>query len=395
MSILKDKHLWIAPIAALAIIFLFCLTQFPTVQPQPKELPIAIVNADEGVQIPNQPEVNMGKTVVDMMQKLSASTTEETSAVKWVNVANEDIVREGLNNQEYYAALILPKDFSAKIVSLQSPQPASPQAQIYINQGMNAVAATMTIQMLNGIVDNMNNNIRSQLLDGMEKQGVTLQPKQVTALATPVTRQVTNINETGENTGGGNEPISFFQPLWIGSLIAAVMLFMFGKRHSSDNRKVNISIKFIQIIMACLASLVAGFGLTLIEMSVIGFAIPQFAQTAMFLSITSLSFILMVLAVLSWTGLGGIGIFVLLLFFGAPLLTMPFEMLPTFYQNWVHPWLPMRFMVDGIREILFFGKGIEWNEPLAALIYIGIVSIVVILLSALKPKSKQLSEIDI
>jgi uncharacterized phage infection (PIP) family protein YhgE len=50
----KNKLVLVSPIIALAVIFIFSLTLFPSVQPQPKNLPIAIVNEDEGMEIPNQ-----------------------------------------------------------------------------------------------------------------------------------------------------------------------------------------------------------------------------------------------------------------------------------------------------------------------------------------------------
>ncbi len=151
------------------LLFLFfSLTLFPTVQPQPKNLPIAIVNEDQGVEIPNQPKMNMGQTIVDNMKKTSKS--EEEPAVKWVEVKNKEVVQKGLNNQEYYAALVIPKDFSTKQASLRTPQPSSPEVEIFINQGMNTAASSMAGQMLNGIVDNMNNTVRTQLLDGLKSK---------------------------------------------------------------------------------------------------------------------------------------------------------------------------------------------------------------------------------
>ena len=78
-------------------------------------------------------------------------------------------------------------------------------------------------------------------------------------------------------------------------------------------------------------------------------------DTALFLSIT-FSFFLMISAVLSLVGLKGIGLFALLLFFGAPLLSLAPEMLSPFYQDWVYSWLPMKFMIEGLREIFFFEK---------------------------------------
>lgn len=57
----KNKLFTAAPIIELIAIFIFSLTLFPSVHPQPKNLPIAVVNEDEGVAIPGQPEMNMGK----------------------------------------------------------------------------------------------------------------------------------------------------------------------------------------------------------------------------------------------------------------------------------------------------------------------------------------------
>ena len=206
--------------------FYFSLTLFPTVQPQPKNLPIAVVNEDQGVEIPNQPKMNMGQTIVDNMKK--TSKLEEEPAVKWVEVKNKEAVQKGLNNQEYYAALVIPKDFSTKQASLRTPQPSSPEVEIFINQGMNTAASTMAGQMLNVIVDNMNNTVRAQLLDGVKAKGATLTTDQAAKLVTPITKKVTNVNEIGKNSANGNAPISLFQPLWIASLAsAAIILWQF------------------------------------------------------------------------------------------------------------------------------------------------------------------------
>ena len=56
----------------------------------------------------------------------------------------------------------------------------------------------MAGQMLNGIVDNMNNTVRTQLLDGLKAKGATLTADQVSNVVTPITKKVTNVNETGK-----------------------------------------------------------------------------------------------------------------------------------------------------------------------------------------------------
>jgi YhgE/Pip-like protein len=381
-NMFKNKLLLLSPVIALLVVFIFSLTLFPTVQPQPKNLPIAIVNEDQGVEIPNQPKMNMGQTIVDNMKK--TSKLEEEPAVKWVEVKNKEAVQKGLNNQEYYAALVISKDFSTKQASLRTPQPSSPEVEIFINQGMNAAASTMAGQMLNVIVDNMNNTVRAQLLDGVKAKGATLTTDQAARLVTPITKKVTNVNEIGKNSANGNAPISLFQPLWIASLASAAIIFMAIHKIPVGSRKENFVLKVKQIITGAVAAVVVGFGLTWIADGMVGLNISNFTDTALFLSITSFSFFLMISAVLSLVGLKGIGVFALLLFFGAPLLSLAPEMLSPFYQDWVYSWLPMRFMIEGLREIFFFGKGLSWSTPVIVLIWIGAVSIVIILVTALK-----------
>ncbi|ONG98197.1 YhgE/Pip domain-containing protein [Bacillus cereus] len=378
----KNKLLLLSPVIALLVVFIFSLTLFPTVQPQPKNLPIAVVNEDQGVEIPNQPKMNMGQTIVDNMKK--TSKLEEEPAVKWVEVKNKEAVQKGLNNQEYYAALVIPKDFSTKQASLRTPQPSSPEVEIFINQGMNTAASTMAGQMLNSVVDNMNNNVRKQILEGLKAKGATLTADQVSNVVTPITKKVTNVNEIGKNSANGNAPISLFQPLWIASLASAAIIFMAIHKIPVGSRKENFVLKVKQIITGAVVAVVVGFGLTWIADGMVGLNISNFTDTALFLSITSFSFFLMISAVLSLVGLKGIGVFALLLFFGTPLLSLAPEMLSPFYQDWVYAWLPMRFMIEGLREIFFFGKGLSWSTPVIVLIWIGVVSIVIILATALK-----------
>lgn len=378
----KNKLLLLSPVIALLVVFIFSLTLFPTVQPKPKNLPIAIVNEDQGVEIPNQPKMNMGQTIVDNMKKTSKS--EEEPAVKWVEVQNKEAVQKGLNNQEYYAALVITKDFSTKQASLRTPQPSSPEVEIFINQGMNTAASTMAGQMLNAIVDNMNNTVRTQLLEGLKAKGATLTADQVSNVVTPITKKVTNVNEIGKNSANGNSPMSLFQPLWIASLASSAIIFIAISKMPVGTRKENFVLKLKQIVTGAIATLVIGFGLTWIADGMVGLNIPNFTDTALFLSITSFCFFLMISAVLSLVGLKGIGIFALLLFFGAPLLALAPEMMSPFYQDWVYAWLPIRFMIEGLREIFFFGKGLAWNTPLTVLVWIGVVSMVIILGTALK-----------
>lgn len=377
-----SKKIVFLPFITLAIVFIFSLTLFPSVQPTPKNMPIAIVNEDEGGTIPQKGSIQMGNQMVDAMK--DRMKQEDEPAVQWVEVKSKKAMLKGMDEQKYYGALVIPKDFTAKQLSLQTPKPQSAELQLYSNQGMNGMAAAASLQILNGIVDQMNQKAQQKVMEGLEEQQAMLTPKQAMVIATPLIKNVEMVHEVGANSGNGNAPTLLFQPLWIATLLFTALLFLASRKADATNIQHNIARKLEQILLGAIAAFFIGFSLTWLAQSMLDMHIPNFLGTALFLTIVSFSFFLMILAVLSLVQIKGIALFVLLLFFGAPLLPMAPEMMPTFYANWIHPWLPMRFMIDGLRELFFFEQKIVWSGPVAILTGIGVVSAIVLLLTALK-----------
>ncbi|MDQ0185162.1 YhgE/Pip-like protein [Cytobacillus kochii] len=388
MKIFKDKLTLATPILAFVIMFIFSLTLFPTVNPTPENLPVAIVNEDEGMEVNNQGSINIGETMVENIREAGSSTDDDEAAVKWVEVKNKEKVVEGLDNQEYYAALVIPKDFSEKQASLKTNHPANPEIDIIINQGMNAAASSMANQMLNQMVDQLNQQLRAQIFAELKTADTAVSVSQAEVLAEPIAVNHQNVNAVGENSANGNAPVSLFQPLWIAVMAIAAILFIAVNKMTVHSRKENITIKVGQIVIGLFASLIIGFGLPWLAEDLVGMNIPSFMDTALFLSATSFCFFLMILAVLSLLGIKGIAIFALLLFFGAPLLSMAPEMMSSFHQTWIYSWLPMRFLVEGLRELFYFGQSFSW-DLISVQFWIGLVSIIVIFLTALKLKPKK------
>lgn len=383
---MKNKFFILAPVVAIVVMFIFILTLFPSVQPTPKNLPVAIVNEDVGVTIPQQGEVNLGNTLVKTIQQATANAEDEP-AIKWIVVDSKAALEKGLQNKDYYAALYVPEDFSAKQASLRSPNPTNPELEILINQGMNATVANVTTQALSGIVDNMNNMMRKQILDTFAAQNMTLTAEQAAAIATPITKVVTIVHGAGENMGGGNMPVNLFQPLWIGSIATSLLLFFAVQKSQAKTKKSALLQRFIQIGIGFIAACFIGFGLPFLADQMVGFHIPDYSETALFLTITAAAFIMMIVAVLSYIGLAGIVVFILLLFFSAPLLALAPEMMSSFYRDYVYSWLPMRFMIDGLKDIFFFGTGVTW-ENTKVFVWIFIVGSILIIASAFMPKKE-------
>lgn len=383
----QNRTLIIAPIAALLAALLFSLILIPSINPSPKEMPVAIVNLDAGIDVPDVGKMNMGNTIVENISKAMSADPLKTPVVKFITVSSEDEVKAGMNDKEYYAAIIIPSDFSMKQASFQTPSPVSPELTIYINQGMNQTAATLLTTVLNGMVDGINTQIRTQFFAEIEKNGATLSVAQATVMVNPIARNVVTVNEVGANSAGGNAPMSLFQPIWMACIVAVIMLQMYFSKLTLHNKKERTLALLTRAGVGIATAFIVGFGFTWMVSNVIGLNIPNFTATALILTFAYCCFFFMMSAVLSWLGQPGMLIFVLLLFFGAPLLALPQEFMPSFYRDFVNPWLPMRFMISTVRDSLYFGKGFYWSKEMLTLLWIGLGGLVIMFTSVFKKSS--------
>ena len=110
MNIFKSKLLWFAPIAAILLLVIFSLAFYPAFNPKPKQIPIAVVNNDKGIDIQSN-KVNIGKTIEDKLMDSDSDT------VKWIKVKKESDIKKGLNDNKYYGAAIFNKNFSKNAMS--------------------------------------------------------------------------------------------------------------------------------------------------------------------------------------------------------------------------------------------------------------------------------------
>ena len=100
------------------------------------QLKVALANSDEGVQgsiIPYR--VNVGERVISELSK--------SDKIGYVATSEDDAV-DGVSSGEYYAAVVIPRDFSAKLLSVLASDPTHPQLDYYVNQKRNAIASIVT-----------------------------------------------------------------------------------------------------------------------------------------------------------------------------------------------------------------------------------------------------------
>lgn len=410
MNIFKSKLLWIAPIAILIILAIFSIGFYPAYNPQPKEMPIAIVNHDEGTSIQSK-DINIGENLED---KLKDSNYDE---IKWINVDSEKEARKGLDEQKYFGAAIFEEDFSknamsktqkivmdnkkqemedkvksGEIPAAQSKQMQQKMAQESSNQditvkqaqfktltnsGANMQASQMSSNMLKGIGDNLNKQISKQSLDTLDQQNVQIDASDIKDITTPVNVINKKVNEVKDHQASGNAPFLMFMPVWISSIVASLLLF-FAFRTSNN---VEISQRIIasvgQMIVGVITAFVGGFGYVYFMSGVLGFDFPDINKIAIYISISILGFMGLILGVMTWLGMKSIPIFFIAMFFSMQLVTSPKQMLPKFYQDYIVDWNPFTHYAEYLRELLYMHQSLEMNSTMwmfVGFIIFGIIS---------------------
>ena len=96
---------------------------------------VAVASDDPGVTIDGV-TVNIGDQIIS---NLKANTT-----IGWVFTDSTQEAIDGVYSGDYYAALVLPSDFTSDMVSFLSDSLEHPQIQYYCNQKKNAIAPKIT-----------------------------------------------------------------------------------------------------------------------------------------------------------------------------------------------------------------------------------------------------------
>jgi len=336
----KNKFLILPFVAVLVVSLIFLSAQIPSAKVSPKNVPVAIVNEDSG---------SMGEMIQGMLLQ------NAPEAVKLIPYDSVEAMQEGMKQRETYAGLVIPANYSAQIQSLQTEAPEAAVLNIHINEGANAtVAATMETN-LKGIAAGISANVSAQIMQGLQGAGVPISADKVTLLANPVTTNIVKENAVGKL---GSVPSALFVPVWISSLLGAIMLYFAGNKRSFKDRKELLSFQLIQSVIPIIYGFFVGYVVTWYSTWVLGYEFDSINNVAILMSLAVISFVYMILSLVSWLKLPIIAVFALLMFFGLPLIQLIPEMLPSFYSDYILPWLPFRYLTEAFKELLYFGEGV-------------------------------------
>ncbi|EFM08578.1 YhgE/Pip N-terminal domain protein [Paenibacillus curdlanolyticus YK9] len=378
MALLKQKMVWIGLLILMLVFVIFGAAMMGSVvSVKPKNVPVALVVLDQSVDLPTGGKLAIGET---LKEKLTAN---KQLPLTWTVVATEEEARAGLDDREYYGALVLPADLSAGVASIMSPTPKAATALVIANEGLNSQAATVVKQGLGLAIKMVNTELSKSMLEQMGKATGQIPVASAQALLSPINVTEETVHAVGTNNATGNAPGMLTQIMWMGSLVTAMVLFL----SNGSARKTGAGRWGTLIAQPIVGTVFVGFGsgfLVWMASSWYGMELAQATATWMFLWLAGSAFFLLQSALLNWIGFPAMGILVLLMFFSMPLLNMAPEFLSAASHDWIYSWTPLKFVAVGLREVMYFGGLGAASDNAAVLWSIAGGFLVLLLLSGLK-----------
>lgn len=374
MRLFKEKLAWAAPIAVILIIALFSVNLFAQGNPQVKNLPVALIVNDEGEHV---------NTVRSAIEQMSKGTDGEDPMLAFTIEKEEDI-EDLFDDKKYYAALVIPEGYNDTLQNAITNNSAA-TLQVYINQGFNMTGANYAKTALNGLITQLSNQYSKNFIAQMH--GQQIDANQASVLVNPIVSEEKVFNAITASTANGSAPTLMAVPAWVGALIGGFIVFLATSnilKKELLTRKQLLSLMGNQVLFGIIIALFSGFTVATLG-SIAGINMPSYFLVGSFVSFAAFCFFLLVLAITAWIGKPAITLFMVVMLLGMGVLMTPQEMLPSFFVNFIRPWVPLRFASEGLREIFYFGSGFYTGGSFNTILGIGIVGLVIYLLSIFRP----------
>ena len=312
----------------------------PMARMDPRDIPVAVVNLDQGTVSPLGP-INAGHDVVDSL----LAQAEGGGAMRITVLEDERAAMEGLDDNDFYALVMVPVDFSTSALASRAGQGEMSPIHVTINQGKNPMVASMLQPAFAGMSD-----------AGSE---------------TEITLEISYHNPVPAELGmvANFAPTMFVLFVYISSYSTAIVTNNMLPLRNGGRRET--------ILSQLGAILIAAVGIGVVGSAVLGWLIDielSFVDVAVYLALGSVAFMSLVIGALNWFGTRGMIIPVLILLLGMGTANLPYEFLPNFWQNWIYPWMPLRFLAEGARALLFQGAGM-WSPSMTAIAIIAAIGL--------------------
>ncbi len=339
---------------------------------------MAFIVIDEGEHV---------EAVKAAVEQMSKGVDGAEPVIAFTNEKEENI-EDLFDDKKYYAALVVPEGYNNAVQNTMiDNSPAT--LQVFINQGFNMTGANFAKTALNGLVSQISNQYSTNYL--AQLGDTQIDAAKATVLVNPIVAEEKVFNPITASTANGAAPTLMAVPAWVGALIGGFILFLVTSniyKNEMLTRKQTLRLMAGQILFGVIIALFSGFTVATLA-SLAGINMPSYFLVALFVSFAAFCFFLLVSAITAWIGKPAITLFMVVMLLGMGVLMTPQEMLPSFFVNFIRPWVPIRFASEGLREIFYFGSGFYTGGSFITILGIGIVGLVIYFLSIFKPVREQ------
>ena len=123
---------------------------------------VAVASEDDGCEVLGL-HVNIGELVLQGL--------ESNKQMGWVFVDGETAAVDGVEAGDYYAALVIPREFTGDFVSILSGELRHPRIQYYENEKKNAIAPKITSKAKTAVQEQINTTIIGKVADALTTTG--------------------------------------------------------------------------------------------------------------------------------------------------------------------------------------------------------------------------------
>jgi len=349
-------------IVVVLISCVMALMFYPLIGMSPRELPFAVLSLDQGAQT-ELGDVNVGEMLVERLVNAEAPAGADAAPIAWERFASQDDVDRALADNELFGALTVPADFTRLQGLAQAGQGEAPSLSVVIDNAKSPMAAAQLQVLLRTMFETMDMPAEVQVINAGEP---TAGP--TSSLAGMMSQQVGVL------------------PLVIMALIGSILLtriFPVAQAGTVRGRFVALG---KQGAYAVGYTFLAGTAATILLNTLVGAGIPFWTATV-FGWVASLCVLALFLGAFNLGRPVGVLVALYAVLCAMMTATLPREMLPTFWADWVYPFTPQHMIADGVRDILYRGAELMPNGTtgLLAIGGVGLVLIVVAGLAAKRP----------
>ena len=171
-----------------------------------KALKVAVANNDKGYKSNLIPvRVNVGETII--------STLHANDQLDWQFVKSDKAI-DGVKSGEYYAAIVIPKGFSADMMTLFSPDIKHAQLKYYLNEKINPIAPHITDQGATTVVNTIDKTFAKTIAQvGLDLASSILHYSQSPQMAEYMRNLNGNLTTMADTLSGASQQVTSYSQL--------------------------------------------------------------------------------------------------------------------------------------------------------------------------------------